>query len=620
MKTLCFRFWLVPAAVLLVVSSQWVPPARAQGPGDTNPWEDPTLHQCIDNWLNAHMNDPTLCPPNIGPCRGVDEWGNLMTAGYLGATQPDDWHDWYNRWHRIACLWEEPTSGQLRAACQAPPCNWQPGAPPEPAQPGDQPSPATGPATGATATVLDTPPAGFTFYAIYDLLLGTEQANLDFPHMVMSDDGQQILVAGVDRATGQPVLWMMRTDGAASTTIALPDLDGRTVWELAIDYDGSHAFFRATKMPAGDNDWLFVVENGAATRIFETAPYLTGPDPVNVAEQIQTTADGAAVYFHDGDDIWMVRRGGGPPQKVLEDTSVPRDDALAAGPSNVRISSFAISDDAGTIAFIGHSRVDPSVGVGFAAKPEVFVVSGGSFRQITNDAETVNKELVAISGDGSTVVYGQGAAEWRASRHGGPPVFLENAGFNFGGMDLTFDGSLWAYYDTGAHGGRIARTDGTGGLDVFPTVNWIQIEATNDVSISDDGTIISFRNHAGFYVGFLNDPRAVPAAPTIQSISFSAPEAESEYAAILQAPITGAGALVPWVDQLLDGRRVNEEHAPLGFGRPPNDEGAYPDAAAGDGVFSCGGRHHSSGTQTVRVAVMDVEQSVTVADVLVSEP
>jgi hypothetical protein len=475
--------------------------------------------------------------------------------------------------------------------------------------------------TDTPTTALDIAPPGFTFYAIYDLLLGTETSGVDFTHMVMSDDGQQILFAGADQATGQPVLGMMRTDGSDPTFIALPDLEERWIEELAIDYDGSHAYFRATRLPVGHTDWLFAIENGTVTRIFETAPYSDDEDRIDETRRIQTTADGAAVYFLDRDDLWRVMRGGGPPQKVLEDTDVPREDALAAGQSNVYITNFAISDDASAIAFIGGYRVDPNVGSGFFAKPEIFLYSGGGFKQITNDLETVNKELVAISGDGSTVVYAPATpAQWFASRHGGAPVPLGDAGFNFGGMDLTFDGSLWAYFDAGARGGRVVRTDGTGGLDLFPSWHPIMIEATFDVSISDDGTMVSFRNSNGLYVGFLNDPGAVPAAPAIQMISFAAPEGESEYARIMTAHITGSGALIAAIDQLLEGRLISEVDAPLGFARAPNDEGVYPDAAAGDGVFSCGGRHHGSGSQTVRVAVTDSDRSVTVADVLLSEP
>jgi hypothetical protein len=617
MKVLFFRFWLVLSVLVSGVVGLSV---GAQGPGDTNPWEDPALHQCIDNWLTGHMNDPTVCPSNIGPCRGVDEWGNLMTAGYVSATQPDDWHDWYNRWHRIACLWEEPTSGWLRTDCQAPPCNWQPGMPQEP-PPVDQPPSTAGPVVGPTATVLDHPPAGFTFYAVYKKLFSAEQSGVNVTRAVMSDDGQQILFAGTDQATGLPLLFLMRTDGSAPTPIALPDLEGRWIEELAIDYDGSHAYFRASQFPMGDTDWLFAVQNGAATRIFETAPYLGGEDPISSAERIQTTADGRAVYFRDRDDVWMVMNGGGPPQKVLEDTNVPRDDALVAGQSNVFINNFAISDDASTIAFIGYGRADPDSYDGISSKTEVFVYSDGGFIQITNDVEPVIKEIVGISGDGSTVVYASASPrQWFASHHGGPPIPLEDAGFNFGGMDLTFDGSLWFYFDADAHGGRIVRTDATGGLDLFPTWSQIMIEATFDPSISDDGTVISFRVSDGVYVGFLNNPGAVPSAPVIQSISFAAPEGESEYAHILTAPITGDGALVAAVDQLLEGRRVNEEHAPVGFSRAPNDEGVGPDTVAGDGVFSCGGRHHSSGTQTVRVSAKDTEGTVTVADVLLTEP
>lgn len=593
----------------------------AQGPGDTNPWEDPTLHQCIDEWLASHMADPDVCPSNIGPCRGVDEWGNLKTAGYVSATQPDDWHDWYNRWHRIACLWEEPASGRIRADCHAPPCNWQPGMPQGAPQPGDQSTSSSGQVTGAAATVLDYPPAGFTFYAVYKKLLSAEQSGVNITHAVMSDDGQQILVAGSDAVTSLPVLFLVRTDGSASIPIALPDLEGRWIEELAIDHDGSHAYFRATRIPMGDTDWLFTVQNGVATLIFDAAPYLSGEDPISAAEQIQTTGDGMAVYFRDRDDIWMVTSGGGPPQKVLEDTSVPRDDALVAGQSNVRISNFAISDDASAIAFIGYRRIDPNIGGEGGPKPEIFLFSAGEYTQITNDAEPVIKEIVGISGDGSTVVYASAnPAQWFASRHGGSPVPLEDVGFNFGGLDLTLDGSLWFYFDAGAHGGRIVHTDGSGGLDLFPTWSQIKIEAIFDPSLNDDGTVISFRVPDGLYVGFFNNPDVALAAPVIQSISFAAPGGESEYAYIMTAPISGAGALVTAIDQLIEGRRVREEQAPVGFSKAPYDEGEYPDAAANDGVFTSGGRYHGSGVEIIRVAAMDSEQTVTVADVRLSAP
>ena len=59
---------------------------------------------------------------------------------------------------------------------------------------------------------------------------------------------------------------------------------------------------------------------------------------------------------------------------------------------------------------------------------------------------------------------------------------------------------------------------------------------------------------------------------------------------------------------------------PMYFNIPAHDDGAYPDAAAGDGVFSTEGQPAGGildhGSITIRMGAMDSDRNVTVADAL----
>lgn len=72
-------------------------------------------------------------------------------------------------------------------------------------------------------------------------------------------------------------------------------------------------------------------------------------------------------------------------------------------------------------------------------------------------------------------------------------------------------------------------------------------------------------------------------------------------------------------DELIEGELENDYNVlPMYFNTPAHDDGAYPDTAAGDGVFSTEGQP-AGGIQdqdwvTIRMAAMDSARNVSVAD------
>ena len=443
----------------------------------------------------------------------------------------------------------------------------------------------------------------------------------------MSGDGEKLIFAGTD-ADG-PIVYTVNADGSGLTSVPLPS--GATsipeVPEVAIDQDGSRAFFVTRGVPDYS---LYKVENGAATYIFDPTKH----DAISDATQIQATADGNYLYFlvwgGGYKDVWRIQHGGGAPEKIIEDEEV-----LHGGNPGAIISQFAISADGGAIAFILQGYWSE----GFKAKQEVFALFGGTFRQLSDDSENIWKDYVAISGDGSTVVYATTSGSprrWYSVRSDGrSKTDLKGLYFSVGGPALTYDGSEMFYTDQDANGGSLLTTDGSGRQDLFPPWSPINIAAHWGLSISDDGSRVSFVfNYASFpfkdalYVGYLNPsvPIPVPDAPVISSITFNPLVMPTEG----DATITVTSAIgdrqglsdisAVSIGQLVEGRvDTNQNNSPITFSFPGfRDDGEPHDETAGDGVYNALGRQSSVIDRfdqvTMRVGVADSAHTVTVAD------
>jgi hypothetical protein len=479
----------------------------------------------------------------------------------------------------------------------------------------DDPPDSSGFNSSSSPTSLST--GNFTFYAIYDQLANDGSIGANITYSAMSGDGEKLIFSGWIDATNTPVLYTVDADGSDLTQIPLPDLDGRWVEELTIDQDGSRAFFRAVKIPFGATDWVYKVEGGTATKIFQTTDYAE----IASAAEIQTTADGEYVYFLDSGindrDVWRVGHAGGAPAKIIEDTEV----TLNGYPGR-QVSQFVISADASTIAFALYGYWDS----GFRDRPEVFVKDGGGYTQLTNTG--YGKSNLAISGDGTTIAYTANYKRYAIGSDGSNQIVLETTGWNFGGLGLTYDGSQMFYYDDGANGGRVTNTDGSGRLDLFPAwnVGTITIAAVHDADISNNGRRVTFRCGDALYIGFLNDPTAAPDAPTIHNIAFdpaAMPRGDSSARVILTSQISDPQGLADIqrtsTDELLDGVLEHGGYdCPAYFYHAANDVGTSPDETAGDGVFSSRGQPGTTidtlNQMTVRMGVQDASKTVVVAD------
>jgi len=468
------------------------------------------------------------------------------------------------------------------------------------------------------------PDSNFTFYAIYDRLVDTDSLNVHIDHAAMSGDGRRIIFSGRTVEDGSVALYTIDADGTELTEVNLPRsaLGKRVIQSVAISGDGSRAFFKAGYLSAIHQ--LYKVQGGVVTMIFDCDAH----EEINQCREIQTTADGDYVYFReDRDDLWRVGHSGGAPERVIDDGAVSRD-----GGRGAHLNRFAISADGSTVAFIlgGYLDADQK----WHSKPELFVLDGGEYRQLTDDTDGVYKDHLDISGDGTTIVFGASLPDnkWYSIRpDGGAKTPLEDLIFNVAGPALTYDGAKMFYYDTGADGGRLTNTDGSGRLDLFPRSNGanIAIAAIWDLCISDDGSRVSFRfGHDGrpLYVGYLNTPDAVPDAPIIQNISFDPPvmpQSDPDARVILTSQISDPQGLSDVTnistDELVNGQLERDvRKLPVYFYWNAHDDGQRADQIAADGIFSSEGKIGKKvdhlDQMTVRIGVMDASKTVVVAD------
>ena len=129
----------------------------------------------------------------------------------------------------------------------------------------------------------------YSFYAVYDRLLDSETSGMDIGCFAFSDDGRKIIIGGNDKVYDDPVLYMINSNGSASTKINLPaKIDD--IWSVAINDDGSVAYIF-------DYYFIYRIEGEKVTEIFNV--YNEHFDGI-YANTLKTTASGDMVFFIPG--------------------------------------------------------------------------------------------------------------------------------------------------------------------------------------------------------------------------------------------------------------------------------------------------------------------------------
>jgi hypothetical protein len=454
------------------------------------------------------------------------------------------------------------------------------------------------------------------FIAEYDRLLDYYTHNINVGRTAFSGDGKVIFFSGKN-ADSDLVLRKINSDGTNLSSISIPS--GVTgVDDVAINQDGSTAFF----LDSG-NDYIYKVEGTTVTEILHRTDF----SGINDIERIETTAGGSYVYFSDGGEIRRISHNGGTPELIIDDETVQRNEGTGKG-----IGKFAISANGSFIGFVLERYLDSENHT--HTKYELFVYNEGNIKQLTNDTENVYKEYLDLSGDGSTIVFSASSSvdSWYSIKTDGTDkVTLEDLNSNRHTVSLKYDGSKLLLGS--ALGSRLVNTDGSGGINIFPSTGKIGIH--DNGYISSDGSVISFRyqirtfpSRYALYVGYLYELGVVPEAPVIESITFDPvamptenPNAKLKVFSKISDPngLDDIDAII--IDGLLDGTILPniQSEAPVYFYTDPNDNGGGYDETANDGIFTiagdAGGKINEVNQMTVRISALDKSSSVVVKDV-----
>ncbi|MCB0747418.1 MAG: hypothetical protein KDC90_08130, partial [Ignavibacteriae bacterium] len=456
------------------------------------------------------------------------------------------------------------------------------------------------------------------FYAYFKRIVNTDDNFVRIYKMEMSGDGNKIIFSGSDIHT-DPAVYTINSDGSELTKIPLPDEMGG-IPELTINYDGSKAYFYNTEF-----NRIYKVENGVCERIFDVDNY----DYVfSVCGGIETTADGLSVYFveYQG-DIWRIGSNGGIPGLIIDDQIISRDKGFGA-----KISGFDISDDGKNIVFKLLGYIDQDGW--FQTKEELFVYSNGAIRQITNHLQHTLKESYAISGNGEIVVYNVAEPEnkwYSINKDGSNQIAIGDMGFNFGGMELTYNGKKSFYNDASSNGGRIVNCNSNGCLDLFD--GWEKLIVSYAAQLDNAGNKVCFiSQYAAFpmkeaiYVGYLNNEESTSWSPRIKDTNFDPdfmPKGNPEAAVKVITEVRRdddfgklefiSGATI--IDGIIN---TSWENTPIVWGIPFHDDGLYPDLMDNDELFTTyltpGDKINDYEDVTIRVAALDSFKNMVVAD------
>ena len=465
----------------------------------------------------------------------------------------------------------------------------------------------------------------YSFYAVYHRLLDSNTQTFKPESILFSDDGKIIAVAGTDPLYDEPVLCTLNSDGTNLQTINLPE-EISSINSYAIDSAGSVIYLYSCPV-------IYRIENGEVTPIFDLEEETQYYD----CSRIITNGHGNYVYIIIGGAynegvVCRINGDGTGYQLAVYYKDVIRDGGYGGGLGS---GDFSVCHDGSKMAFTMDGFNDEK---GFHNKAELFLRDEEGYHQLTNESEVTNKGNVRISGDGSKIVFYSTGTEskwYSVNSDGSGRIPIADHGFNFTGMDLSYDGSMMIHGEGSANGGCLVATDGSWVRELFSsTYPWnLQFDFLwSEMKMSDDGKKVAFLFDAtengkrtySLYVGLFNNPFAVQNAPLIEHISMIPPVIPDvpDAQLILSTRISDPQGLDDLkylaCNELNNGRKEYSSQVPVYFNWDPNDGGEWPDEEAGDGLFNTEGETRSIVDQFteagIRIGVVDQSWTVVIAD------
>jgi len=464
----------------------------------------------------------------------------------------------------------------------------------------------------------------YSFYAVYDRILDSETQDFTVWGFALSGDGNTIAVGGNDNVYDYPVIYTLNSDGSNLQSINLPGEVSGTE-SLSLDSAGSVLYFYSLPV-------IYKVINGEVIPIFNIKEETNYDD----IYRLVTNGKGNYVFFappaaYDQGWIYRINSDGTGLEQMVNYKDVIRDGGYTGGLDK----SFSVSHDGSKIAFTMGGYHDDR---GFHYKGELFLRDEEGYHQLTNESEVTSKGHPMISGDGSKIVFYSSNSDnkwYSINTDGSGRVPIADHGSNFTGLDVTYDGSMMVHGEGSAKGGCLVATDGSWERELFSsTYPWnLQFNHLwSQIKMSDDGKKICFLFSAtedkirtySLYVGYFNNPFAVPDAPLIENISMvpevipDVPDARLLLSTRISDPQGLEDLKYRALNELGDGRKLFSGDYPVHFRWDPNDSGEWPDEQAGDGVFWSEGETENIVDQFteagIRMGVVDRSWTVVIAD------
>ncbi len=435
----------------------------------------------------------------------------------------------------------------------------------------------------------------------------------------MTKDGEWLAwISQAASGTGL-ALNISRTDGSDYAATPLPE-EAWAIWETVAVTDeetGEPIVF----LLEAYGSRIYRVVNGEVAEIVNIRDadfeLWNGADlNITQVDEIETTSDGDWVYCRvsGGYDRGLVIRltadrtpGSTMPEVVLDYDDIP---APVKGGQSFLVQEYAVSGDGELLAGVIGGYYDAD-GV-WNDDDEIFVKEGDAYTVLTNDSPPIGKMYLALSEDGSTMVY-HAAGEWHAlSTSGEQSADLAKQPFNLLVPSLTEDGE----YGLFNLGDLIWTNDGTA-FDLFPWPNvaTIPLGITWGMHLNRTGDMLSFVRQvspwphpgvAGLYVGRLHiTDEYVETLPIgIESVSFSTPTevSDPEIRLVIEVETRGPVERVS-LDPVADGVLVAKQEAAIMAPFAPHDDGVWPDRVEGDGIFTTWARIREGTPNAFRVGV-----------------
>jgi len=467
-------------------------------------------------------------------------------------------------------------------------------------------------------------PIKFSFYAVYDRLLDSRTQSFTIWDFDLSGDGNSIIVAGNDNIYKDPVLYTLNSDGSNLQHINLPE-EVTEIESVTMDSAGTVAYFFCQPV-------IYKVEGDTVFPIFN----LEEETGYNGVYNIVTNGRGNYVFFaasatYSQGWIHRINSDGTGLERVVYHKDVIRDGGYGGGLN----SAYSVSHDGSKIAFVLSGYHDEN---SFHYKGELFLKDEVGYHQLTNDSEISTKGNVKISGDGNTIIFYSSGDEnkWYSIRSDGSERRpIADHGFNFTGVDVTFDGRMMVHGEGSGNAGCLVATDGSFNRELFSsTYPWnLQFNHLwSYIRMNDDGDKICFMFDAkengnrtfSLYAGYFNNPFAVTDAPLIEHINMVPPVIPDvpNKQLLLSTRISDPQGLEDLkyfaLNELVEGRKKYSSEVPVYFLWDPNDRGDWPDEEAGDGIFWSEGETKAIvdqfGEAGIRMGVVDNSWTVVIAD------